>query len=186
MDIPSIIVVSWWLIIPLIALGSALHFVYDWSGHHRAAAVFGAVNESYWEHVKIAVWPVAIAQVVLFALGGWQHAAFVPAATVALYTIPVAMIGLVYLYKHLLGRNVLWLDIAIFALVIAVAQVVFTELLAGLRATPLTIGIAALFLAGLVASFLRFTLRPPAEPDVFVDPLTREYGLRGHDGGATS
>ena len=72
MSVDAVAAVSWWAIIPLIAVGSVLHFVYDWSGHHRVAAVFGAVNESYWEHTKIAIWPVAALQVALFALGGWR------------------------------------------------------------------------------------------------------------------
>ena len=180
MGLAAIASVRWWLSVPLGAVGSLLHFVYDWSGHRRFAALVGAVNESYWEHVKIAVWPVAVAQVVLLAAGGWRYLGFVPAMTIALYSIPIAMIGLVFLYKSIAKRNILWLDIAMFALVIATAQAIFVLVLTELSASAATIVISAAFLAGLVASFLRFTVRPPAEPDVFVDPRSGKYGLRGH------
>lgn len=180
MDLQALVVASWWAIIPLVLLGSLLHFAFDWSRHNRVVAVFSAVNESYWEHIKIAVWPVALFQVVMFVAGGWRHAAFVPAATVALYSIPVGMIGIVFLYKSALKRNVLLLDIAIFAAVIALAQWIFSTVLQQLRADGVTIALAALYLAGLVVSFLIFTLRPPREPDFFVDPITRRYGVKGH------
>ena len=55
MDMSEIVSVSWWMILPLTIVGSLLHFLYDWTGEKRWAAVLGAVNESYWEHIKIAV-----------------------------------------------------------------------------------------------------------------------------------
>lgn len=32
----------------------------------------------------------------------------------------------------------------------------------------------------LAMAFTRYTLRPPAEPDRFVDPLNKRYGLEAH------
>lgn len=177
MDLTSIVAWSLWLILPLFGLGSLLHFVYDWAGRTRFAAVISAANESYWEHIKIGVWPVALAHLVLFVLGGWRYSAFIPASTIALYTIPIAMIGIVYLYKAFTKRNILWVDIVMFGLVIAIAQVVFVNVLLDLQAGPATIAIAAVFLVGFVTSFLVFTLHPPAEPDYFIDPITKTYGM---------
>lgn len=180
MDLATIVAISWWMILPLAGLGSLLHFLYDWTGPKRFIAVISAVNESYWEHIKIAVWPVFLLQVVLFACGGWRYPSFVPAATIALYAIPVAMIGLVFAYKYFVGRNILWLDIVLFAVVIALSQAIFVDLVLRLDAGVWTIAVTAAFLAGLVVAFARFTLIPPREPDVFIDPITSEYGLKGH------
>jgi len=55
MTLESITVLSWWMIFPLGIVGSLLHFAFDWTGHNRWAAIFSAVNESYWEHIKIAI-----------------------------------------------------------------------------------------------------------------------------------
>lgn len=180
MDLGTIVAVSWWMIVPLVLLGSILHFLYDWTGHNRIAAIFGAVNESYWEHIKIAVWPVALLQLVLFLSGGHRYPSFIPAATVALYSIPISMVGLVFLYKSFTKRNVLWLDIGVFAAVIVIAQVLFVQLLEQLDPAAPTVILAALFLVGLILAFLKFTLHPPQEPDVFIDPITQKYGLHGH------
>ncbi len=70
MTLETIVGISLWMIIPLGIFGSLLHFLFDWSKHNRFVMLFAAVNESYWEHIKIAVWPVFFLQAVLFALGG--------------------------------------------------------------------------------------------------------------------
>jgi hypothetical protein len=179
-SVEQIIFVSWWMIGPLVAVGSALHFLFDWTGHNRFVAIFSAVNESYWEHIKIAIWPVFFLQTVLFASGGFAIPAFIPAMTIALYSIPVSMVGLVFLYKAVAKRNLLWLDIGVFAVSIALSQAIFVLLLGQLAASPRIIVLSALFLIGLIAAFMLFTVRPPSEPDVFIDPINRRYGLGAH------
>lgn len=171
---------SLWVILPLGILGSLLHFLFDWTRHNRFIGVIAAVNESYWEHIKIAVWPVLLVQLCLFIAGGFQFSSFIPAATIALYSIPISMIGLVFLYKAASKRNILWIDVSVFFLVIAIAQVVFVLLLQELNPSRETILISFGFLVGLVVAFLRFTARPPREPDVFIDPTNKKYGLRAH------
>ena len=161
MTIDSVILVSLWMIVPLGLLGSALHFLFDWTKHNRFVAIGSAVNESYWEHIKIAIWPVLLLQIVLFSLGGYQIASFVPAATIALYSIPVSMVGLVFLYKSVSKRNILWLDISIFFVCIAVAQSIFVLVLEQLAATSGTVILSGLFLSGLIVSFLLFTFGLP-------------------------
>ena len=50
------------------ALGTLLHFVFDWTGAYALAPI-SAVNESTWEHMKILFFPMfllAIAQSVFF------------------------------------------------------------------------------------------------------------------------
>jgi hypothetical protein len=180
MTIDSVILVSLWMIVPLGLLGSVLHFLFDWTKHNRFVAFFSAVNESYWEHIKIAIWPVFLLQIVLFSLGGYNVFSFIPAATIALYSIPVSMVGLVFLYKSVTDRNILWLDISIFFVSIAIAQSIFVLVLGQLAPTSGTVVMSSLFLLGLIVAFLLFTFRPPREPDVFLDPIKKDYGLRAH------
>ena len=180
MTIDSVILVSLWMIVPLGLLGSVLHFLFDWTKHNRFVALFSAVNESYWEHIKIAIWPVFLLQTVLFSLGGYQIPSFIPAATIAMYSIPVSMVGLVFLYKAITKHNILWLDISIFFVCVAIAQSIFVLILGQLSPTTGTVVMSSLFLLGLVVAFLLFTFRPPNEPDVFVDPINKLYGLGAH------
>ena len=90
------------------------------------------------------------------------------------------MIGLVVLYKRVLRRNVLWLDIAVFALVIAVAQLIFVQLVQELEPSGFTVAIAVVYLAAMLGAYAAHTLTPPAEPDIFVDPTNQRYGLEAH------
>ena len=180
MAIATIVSISWWMILPLSIIGSLLHFVFDWTRHNRFAAIFSAVNESYWEHIKIAIWPTVLLQIVLFAAGGYQYLSFIPAATVALYSLPISMLGIVFLYKSITKRNILWLDITSFFVIIAVAQTLFVLVLEQLDASWVTVVLSGCFLVGLLIASLRFTLRPPNEPDAFIDPLTQKYGLHAH------
>lgn len=180
MSLEQLVMVGWWGVIPAIGVGTLLHFVYDWTGHRPLVARFAAVNESYWEHIKIAVWPVAMLFVVIAALGGWAEPAFIPAVTVALYSIPVSMIGLEFLAKAALGRNVLAVDIGLFCASIVLAQAVFAVTFTQLTADVWSVVLASGFLLGLLVAFFRFTVRPPREPDFFIDPLNQRYGLAGH------
>ena len=180
MTMNAVVLVSLFMIVPLGLFGSVLHFLFDWTKHNRFVALFSAVNESYWEHIKIAIWPVFILQITLFSLGGYQVPSFVPAATVALYSIPVSMVGLVFLYKSVTKRNILWLDISIFFVCIAIAQSIFVLVLEQLEPTAGTVVMAGLFLLGLVVAFLLFTFRPPKGPDIFLDPIRNDYGLKAH------
>lgn len=128
------------MILPLGVIGSLLHFIFDWTRHNRVVAIFSAVNESYWEHIKIAIWPVVLLQIVLFVCGGYQYASFIPAATIALYSLPISMLGIVFLYKSVTKRNILWLDIASFFAIIALAQTTFVLVLEQLDPSWVTAG----------------------------------------------
>jgi hypothetical protein len=44
----------------IIFLGSLLHFTYKWSGRFWLVGIFSAVNESTWEHLKLAVFPATL------------------------------------------------------------------------------------------------------------------------------
>ena len=52
-------IVAWQLLgyAVTVFLGSLLHFVYGWSGGSRWAALFGSVNESTFEHMKLFFFP---------------------------------------------------------------------------------------------------------------------------------
>lgn len=180
MDINQIVVLDYWMILPLFLLGSLLHFTYDWSKHNKFVAIFSAVNESYWEHIKIAFWPTFLLYLIEFTLGGYKISSFIPAKTIALYTIPVTMIAIVYGYKFITKKNILALDIGAFLVVIAIAQLTGTLFLQELSASWLTILLSIFFLIVILVSFLIFTKHPPQEPDLFLDPLTSKYGLKGH------
>jgi hypothetical protein len=180
MTIEQITALDYWMIIPLFLLGSALHFTYNWSKHNKSVAIISAVNESYWEHIKIAFWPVFLLYVVEFVLGGYNISSFIPAKTIALYTIPISMVAIVFGYKHFAKKNILAIDISAFLITIAISQVACSLLMRQLSADFITIIISLCFLVFIIIAFLVSTRHSPKETDLFKDPITSKYGLRGH------
>ena len=145
----------------IVLAGSALHFAFAWSGYWKPVAIIAAVNESVWEHLKLAFWPSLFWS--LFELGaltplGWK---FWSAKGYGLLVAPILIVTIFYGYTGLLGGNVLALDIATFVIAIALGQLVSAKLLGAttLSNVTRTIGIGLLFCQ--VAAYSTLTFYPP-------------------------
>lgn len=159
------------------AAGTALHFLYQWSGESVAAAPFAAVNESVWEHMKLLFWPMQLwAGAERAVLGGYSRG-FWPAKALGILLGLALIPALYYTYTGALGVSVMWVDIAIFFVAAAAAFLAETRMLArdwrcrgGARASALVL------LLLLSAAFVLCTFVPPRVP-LFRDPVTGFYGL---------
>lgn len=47
-----------------IILGTILHFTYEWSGNNAFIGAFSSINESTWEHLKLAFYPMIITAII--------------------------------------------------------------------------------------------------------------------------
>ena len=159
------------------AAGTALHFLYQWSGESVAAAPFAAVNESVWEHMKLLFWPMLLwAGAERAVLGGYSRG-FWPAKALGTLLGLALIPALYYTYTGALAVSVMWVDIAIFFVAAAAAFLAETRMLArdwrcrgGARASALVL------LLLLSAAFVLCTFVPPRVP-LFRDPVTGFYGL---------
>ena len=159
------------------AAGTALHFLYQWSGESVAAAPFAAVNESVWEHMKLLFWPMLLwAGAERAVLGGYSRG-FWPANALGTLLGLALIPALYYTYTGALDVSVMWVDIAIFFVAAAAAFLAETRMLArdwrcrgGTRASALVL------LLLLSAAFVLCTFVPPRFP-LFRDPVTGFYGL---------
>ena len=96
------------------ALGTLLHFTYDWSGGWSVAAAFSAVNESTWEHMKLLCFPMFLFSVVQLCCLGRTYPDFLAVRGVSALTGTVLIPVLFYTYAGVAGTHVLWADIAVF------------------------------------------------------------------------
>lgn len=159
------------------AAGTALRFLYQWSGESVAAAPFAAVNESVWEHMKLLFWPMLLwAGAERAVLGGYSRG-FWPAKALGTLLGLALIPALYYTYTGALDVSVMWVDIAIFFVAAAAAFLAETRMLArdwrcrgGARASALVL------LLLLSAAFVLCTFVPPRFP-LFRDPVTGFYGL---------
>lgn len=162
----------------IIGLGSALHFLFSWSGGWRPVALIAAVNESVWEHLKLVFWPGLTFLLLSFPFLKKNTRNFWAAGTAGLLTMPLVIVLLFYGYKIIFQSHNLVYDIAIFVLAAIVGQAVGYHLMLRppFSRTPRRIA-AALLLAATLA-FSLFSFYPPQYP-LFQDSRTGEYGIPG-------
>lgn len=157
------------------ATGVLLHFVYEWSGQSKLVALIGAVNESTWEHMKIAAIPAYVWSVIELLLFG-NHPNFIAARLVAVVTILLTIPLLYYGYKLFLRRSILALDIGLFMASIGLGQWL-SELV--LKSAPLPVMITYICFSLLVALFAACMLLTlmPIRIFLFRDPINGKYGM---------
>ena len=158
-------------------LGTFLHFLFDLFGGNAGAALFSAVNESIWEHMKLIYIPMLIFAWIEYFLWGKAVPSFwcikLTGLLTALLLIPVVY----YTYTGILGTDADWFNIAIFFLAAGVALYLETRLFQTERTCrlPDRVALGGILLIGLL--FLIFTFQPPRIP-LFRDPITQSYGYR--------
>ena len=95
-------------------VGTFLHFLFDLTGGSMIAALFSAVNESIWEHLKLLFYPMVAFAVAEYVFWGKDAGSFwcikLIGVGIGLVLIPV----LYYTYTGILGVSVDWLNITIF------------------------------------------------------------------------
>ena len=150
-----------WGAIFIILLGSLFHFTFEWSGYYRPIAIIAAVNESVWEHLKLAFWPGlfwAILEANKFqttALKFWSVKGY------GLLVAPGLIIVVFYSYTALLGRNVLIVDIVTFIIAIVLGQIVTAKLLSAKSIHFLARVVGLVLLLCQLGMYSTFTFYPP-------------------------
>ncbi|NIO48226.1 MAG: hypothetical protein GTN73_02130 [Candidatus Aminicenantes bacterium] len=156
--------------------GSVLHFVFDWAREWPPAALIAAVNESVWEHLKLAFWPGLIYGLIEFLFLKAKTKNFWVAKTCGLFTMPVIIAAVFYGYTALTGSHILWLDIALFGLAVVAGQVISFALMVGEPFGPKIRIAAGLVLVLMIVAFSLFSYLPPRWP-LFQDSSTGQYGI---------
>lgn len=158
-------------------LGTFLHFLFDISGQSVVAALFSAVNESIWEHMKLLYYPMVIFALIQYFYGGKNLPGFwckkLAGMVLSLGLIPV----LYYTYTGILGVEADWFNITIFFIAAAVAYWVETKLFQKEVSCPLSNPVALMGILLIGAAFTVLTFLPPHIP-FFRDPLTGTYGFQ--------
>ena len=163
--------------IPFIAiLGSALHFAFAWSGQWPPLAVFAAVNESIWEHLKLAFWPGLLWALIERPFLPVGAARFWALKGMALLVAPVTIVAVFSTYTAILGTNLLVLDIGTFVLAVIAGQMASAWLLMTATWSVPLMRAAHLVLAGQIVAFSALTYAPPRFP-LFEETGSGIYGL---------
>jgi hypothetical protein len=162
--------------IRIILLGSALHFTFELSYNNRFVGIFSAVNESVWEHMKLAFWPSILWMLItIIPLRNSVNNYFV-AKAVGTYVMVFLIPATFYSYTSFTGESIFLIDIAIFVVAIVVGQF-FSYRLFNYKKLPSSAAIIAIIaLVMLAAAFVLFTFYPP-HVAIFRDSITNQYGI---------
>jgi hypothetical protein len=163
-------------IIVILLVGPVLHFAFEWSGCWRPLAVVAAVNESVWEHLKLAFWPGLAWAALEFLTIRRQMANFWVAKAAGLLIMPLVIGAGFYSYSAILGDHSLAIDILLFVLAVLLGQLASYRLANAGALPPALIPVALSVLVALVAAFSLLSYFPP-HLDPWRDSASGSFGL---------
>lgn len=170
-----------WMIIlietlAITAIGSLLHFAHAWSGYRKWVAAFAAVNESTWEHVKLALSGTFCCMLVdVWFLG--DNPNYWVARSVS-FLVPVIIIPIIfYGYTNFTRRAVLPVDILTFALAAFLGSGAFVWILEQPAFSDEVNFLGGVISLLIMVLYLLLTFFPIPNNRMFEDPITHKYGL---------
>ena len=157
-------------------IGALLHFVYDWLKHNSHVSLFVAVNESTWEHLKLAMLPTFVWAIVglFFRFPNYAFAVFI-----VLTVICVMIPSVFYTYTSITKKPILAVDISSFFIAIMLAMFLCYRIMSAGEFAPAFRYVGIIGTCFFALSFLLFTYFPP-HIFLFRDPITNKYGRAGH------
>lgn len=165
------------LVITLV--GSLLHFTYEWSGKNKFVAIFSAVNESTWEHIKLALSAIFLCTLVdIWWLG--DNPNYWVARSMS-FLVPIVVIPIIfYGYTSFTKRAILPVDISSFVVAAFLSTLTFTTILntQPVGAVGSVISIATSVVV--ISMYLLLTRFPLHNNGLFEDPITGQYGYEGY------
>lgn len=168
----------WLSIITIFSLGTLAHFLYDLSHENKILGLFTAVNESTWEHVKIAITPTLIWSLVdgfFYGSNPNYFTAKLTSLAILAFFIPLIF----YSYTRFSKKPLLPLDILIFLTAIVLAQLAFFAIINLPHFPFISSYLSAIGTFIFFSAYMTLTLMP-LKQDIFKDPTNGQYGFRAH------
>ncbi|MBP1743124.1 MAG: hypothetical protein H6Q58_102 [Firmicutes bacterium] len=167
--------------IPAIALpAGVMHFLYELSGNMAAVGLFAPVNESVWEHQKLAFVPMLLWWILSFIVlrkrPGMSALRWFFSGAVAELVCPLFIISFFYIHTGALGLHSLLLDVSSLFIGVILAQTGGLHAYRYSRLSPIWVFVIFLMTALLFLAYIVFTFAPPHLP-LFMDSLTGSYGM---------
>lgn len=170
-----------WGLVGTILMGLAFHEVYKMSGITWIGLI-SPVNESKWEHWKMAFTPMLVLGAVEFFLlkriagKGWPN--YLAALAAGILVFQVSTFGLIEIWELVIGESHLPVHVATFLLGAGLGHGVKYRLLRQKQSSRIVNQLGLVLLILQLALFAWFTFDPP-RLDYFRDSLTATYGIHG-------
>lgn len=146
--------------------GSLFHFAYQFSNYSLVVGIFTPVNESIFEHLKLAVYPTILCYLISYAVfyKNIDFYKWFSAASISCFISPIIITSFFYTYTGAFGFTSLILDIFSLFLGVLVAQFISLHIYAYGHLTNTHFYFLIFILFILMFLFTIFTFLPPDYP----------------------
>ncbi len=157
-------------------LAILLHFLYKWINGNVWGIIFGSVNESVWEHIKLFTMPYLFWAFIELAIVRIPLKKFVVSKVIGVYFIIFSIITYFYTYTFFTGKAIMIVDIICSLVCLMLSFFASYKLIISELNMEKWYSAALCALTLFVIMYLSFTIYPP-KIDLFKDPVTNSYGL---------
>ena len=157
-------------------LGTLLHFSFEFFNNNLFVATFSAVNESIWEHIKIAVMPTFLWTIIELIILKYRQDNLWSSLLIKIVTIIITIILGFYCYTAIVGHHILWIDILLFYISILLGQFFSYKEIKSKKVKILYEEISKYLVLIIFLMFVLFTFLPP-KLEIFKDEVTSTYGV---------
>ena len=158
-----------------VLFGSLLHFSFELSGYWKPMALISAVNESTWEHIKMAFWSTLIFAIIEFFIYGRRNKNFFLAKTISLYIMTILIAVIFWAYTRIIEDALIW-DIMDFVLSIIIGYVVSYYIAISQKNYRILKFLSIILFVVILAAFCLLSYFPLINP-LFREPITGGYGI---------
>lgn len=150
-------------------LGVLLHFTYEYSGNNPIVALFSAVNESTWEHLKLLFFPFLLLTIIeTLIMPDTLPENFLSSRTIGIVSGMLFIIISFYTFIGVIGKSYDFINIGIYFVAVIISLItenkLFTKTYNNSSVT------AAIILFIITVAFFVFTFNPP-DIGLFINPL---------------
>lgn len=155
-------------------VGTLLHFTYKFFGENNFVALFSAVNESVWEHLKLLFFPMFFSTIIGYFYIQKNAPNFLCSKTLEIITSMLFIIIFFYTYTGIIGKSIVFIDIASFFIAVILAEYLAYKLMvSNFKCNNI---IAIIILTIILICFVVFTYYTP-RIEIFRDPVSNKYGI---------
>ncbi len=159
-------------------IGSLMHFAYNFFNNNFIVGLITPINESIWEHLKLAIFPIILWWLIFYLKEGEKYNLdknkWFLGCLVSIFISNIIVLGVYYFVRYGLDVESLILDIILLYISLLFGQ--FTGLHIYNFSTIQNFYFLVTMIYVIIFSIMILTIIPPQLP-LFEDPITHTYGI---------
>lgn len=165
----------------LFGIGALLHFAYEFSNNNFLIGLITPVNESIFEHLKLAIYPIIAWWIIFYLLKKDKYSlnksTWFLGAFVSMISAVLVILSIHYIVTYSIGKEIMIVDIISLYLAILIAQIIAYHIYKYSSKSSFLVSVSLISI--LIICFIFLTVFPPKIP-LFEDPKSNTYGILKH------